>query len=123
MPGGEVFTAPHEDSIEGFVAFEYPAVYGGYEVEGVKLVFKRGEVVEASATRGAEFLKKMLDVDEGAKRVGEIAFGLNYDITRFTKEILFDEKLGAQYTWLLEQHTLRQVVKTFHLYTGTWLKT
>lgn len=70
-------------------------MYGGYEVEGVKLVFKRGEVVEASATRGAEFLKKMLDVDEGAKRVGEIAFGLNYDITRFTKEILFDEKFGG----------------------------
>jgi aminopeptidase len=95
MPGGEVFTAPHEDSIDGFITFEYPAIYRGYEVEGVKLVFKRGEVVEATATKGEEFLKKMLAVDEGARRVGEIAFGLNYDITRFTKEILFDEKIGG----------------------------
>ena len=95
MPGGEVFTAPHEDSIDGFITFEYPAIYRGYEVEGVKLVFKRGEVVEATAAKGEEFLKKMLAVDEGARRVGEIAFGLNYDITRFTKEILFDEKIGG----------------------------
>ncbi|MDK6028718.1 aminopeptidase [Ignisphaera sp. 4213-co] len=95
MPGGEVFSAPHEDSVEGFIAFEYPAIYSGVEVEGVRLVFKKGEVVEAYATKGLEFLKKMLEIDEGAKRVGEIAFGLNYDITRFTKEILFDEKIGG----------------------------
>jgi aminopeptidase len=95
MPGGEVFTAPHEDSVEGYIVFEYPAVYRGYEVEGVKLVFRRGEVVEASAIKGEEFLKKMLATDEGARRVGEFAFGLNYDITRFTKEILFDEKIGG----------------------------
>jgi len=95
MPGGEVFTAPHEDSVEGFITFEYPAIYGGFEVEGIKLIFKRGEVTEVSATKGEEFLRKMLAVDEGAKRVGEIAFGLNYDITRFTKEILFDEKIGG----------------------------
>lgn len=95
MPGGEVFSAPIEDSAEGFVIFDYPAIWRGVEVEGVKLVFKRGEVVEASARKGEAFLKKMLETDEGAKRIGEIAFGLNYNITRFTKEILFDEKIGG----------------------------
>lgn len=95
MPGGEVFSAPHEDGVEGFIEFEFPAVYSGVEVERVRLVFRRGEVVEANALKGAEFLRKMLEVDEGARRVGEIAFGLNYDINRFTKEILFDEKIGG----------------------------
>ncbi len=95
MPGGEVFSAPIEDSVNGWVEFDYPAIWRGVEVEGVKLVFKKGVVVEAKARRGEEFLKKMLETDEGAKRLGEIAFGLNYNITRFTKEILFDEKIGG----------------------------
>jgi aminopeptidase len=95
MPGGEVFSAPIEDSVEGYVEFDYPAIWRGVEVEGVKLVFRKGVVVEAHARRGEEFLKKMLETDEGAKRLGEIAFGLNYNITRFTKEILFDEKIGG----------------------------
>ncbi len=95
MPGGEVFTGPHEDGTEGYIEFTYPAVWRGVEVEGVRLVFKNGAVVEAKARRGEEFLKKMLEVDEGARRLGEAAFGLNYDVTRFTKEILFDEKIGG----------------------------
>ncbi len=95
MPGGEVFSAPVEDSVEGWVEFDYPAIWRGVEVEGVKLVFKKGVVVEAYARKGEEFLRKMLETDEGAKRLGEIAFGLNYNINRFTREILFDEKLGG----------------------------
>ncbi len=95
MPGGEVFTGPQEDSVEGYIEFTYPAVWRGYEVEGVKLVFSKGVVIEAKARKGEEFLKKMLETDEGAKRVGEFAFGLNYDVTRFTKEVLFDEKIGG----------------------------
>ncbi len=95
MPGGEVFSAPLEDSVEGYVEFDYPAVWRGRIVEGVRLVFRKGEVVEATARRGEEFLKKMLETDEGARRLGEIAFGLNYSIDRFTKEILFDEKIGG----------------------------
>ncbi|MCS7111077.1 MAG: aminopeptidase [Ignisphaera sp.] len=95
MPGGEIFTAPHEDSVEGRIVFGYPAIYNGVEVEGIKLEFRRGEVVGASALKGEEFLKRLIEVDAGAKRVGELAFGLNYDITRFTKEILFDEKIGG----------------------------
>lgn len=95
MPGGEVFSAPVDDSAEGYVEFDYPAIWRGVEVEGVKLVFKKGVVVEAAARKGGEFLAKMLDTDEGARKIGEIAFGLNYNITRFTKEILFDEKIGG----------------------------
>ena len=95
MPGGEVFSAPIEDSVEGYIEFDYPAIWRGIEVEGIKLVFKRGVVVEAKAVKGGEFLRKMLETDEGAKRIGEIAFGLNYNISRFTKEILFDEKMGG----------------------------
>ncbi len=95
MPGGEVFSAPIEDSVEGWVEFDYPAIWRGVEVEGVKLVFRKGVVVEAHAVKGEEFLLKMLETDEGAKRLGEIAFGLNRNITRFTREILFDEKLGG----------------------------
>ena len=95
MPGGEVFTGPHEDATEGHIVFTYPAVWRGYEVEGVRLVFRRGSVVEASAVKGEEVLKKVLEVDEGARRLGEFAFGLNYDIRRYTKQILFDEKIGG----------------------------
>ena len=95
MPGGEVFTGPHEDSTEGYIVFTYPAIWSGIEVEKVKLVFKKGKVVEATAAKGEEFLRKILEVDEGAKRLGEVAFGLNYDVTRFTKETLFDGKIGG----------------------------
>ena len=95
MPGGEVFSAPIEDSVEGYIEFDYPAIWRGREVEGIKLVFHKGVVIEAKARRGEDFLRKMLETDEGAKRLGEIAFGLNYGIDRFTKEILFDEKIGG----------------------------
>ncbi|MEM0240976.1 MAG: aminopeptidase [Candidatus Nezhaarchaeales archaeon] len=95
MPGGEVFSAPIEDSVEGYVEFDYPAIWRGIEVDGVKLVFRRGVVVEAKALRNEEFLRRMLEVDEGARRVGEIAFGLNYSIDRATRSILFDEKIGG----------------------------
>jgi len=95
MPGGEIFTGPIEDSIEGTIRFTYPAIWRGIMVEDVRLKFKRGEVVDARASKGEEFLKKILEIDEGSKRVGEFAFGLNYNVTRFTKAILFDEKIGG----------------------------
>ena len=95
MPGGEVFSAPVEDGVEGAVRFDYPAVWRGIEVEGAKFKFKRGEVVEAYAEKGEDKLREILKTDEGAKRLGEVAFGLNYNITRATKQILFDEKIGG----------------------------
>lgn len=95
MPGGEVFTGPQEEATEGYITFTYPAIWGGYEVEGVRLKFSRGAVVEARAVKGEDILKKALEVDEGARRLGEAAFGLNYDIKKHTKQILFDEKIGG----------------------------
>lgn len=95
MPDGEFFTGPIEDSVEGEVSFHLPAVIGGREVAGVKLRFEAGKVVEASAERGEEYLLKLLDTDEGARRLGELGIGTNYGIDRGTREVLLDEKLGG----------------------------
>ena len=95
FPDGEVFTGPVEGSANGTVRFTYPAIYAGNEVEDVRLAFRDGRVVEASAARGQAFLEAMLDQDPGARFLGEAAFGMNYGIGRFTRNILFDEKIGG----------------------------
>jgi aminopeptidase len=95
MPDGEFFTGPIEDSVEGEVAFSFPATYGGREVAGVRFKFEGGRVVDASAERGEEFLHEMLDSDDGARRLGELGIGTNYGIATGTKEILLDEKIGG----------------------------
>ncbi len=94
-PDGEVFTAPHETRVDGVVRFTFPAVYQGREVQDVELRFERGEVVGASASHGLDFLRAMIAMDDGSKRLGEFAFGLNDGIDRFTRNILFDEKIGG----------------------------
>jgi aminopeptidase len=95
FPDGEVFTAPLETSVDGEIRFTYPAVFQGREVDDIRLRFEGGEVVEASAARGQEFLEEMISLDAGARRVGEFAFGLNEAISIFTRNILFDEKIGG----------------------------
>jgi aminopeptidase len=95
FPDGEVFVAPLETSVEGEIRFTYPAVFQAREVKDVRLRFEGGEVVEAEAARGEEFLRQMIDMDEGARRVGEFAFGLNDAIPHFTRNTLFDEKIGG----------------------------
>ncbi len=95
FPDGEVFTGPVEDSVKGRVRFTFPAIYQGREVQDVELVFEQGRVAQAHAAKGEEFLHAMLDIDQGARYLGEFAFGLNYNITRFTRNILFDEKIGG----------------------------
>jgi aminopeptidase len=94
MPDGEVFTSPVEDSVDGEIRFTFPGIYAGREVEDIRLKFKAGKVVEASAVKGDDLLHELLKVD-GADRVGEIAIGTNYGIGRFTKSMLFDEKMGG----------------------------
>lgn len=94
MPSGEVFTAPHEKSVNGTVRFTYPGIYAGKEVEDITLAFKEGRVVKASAAKGSELLREILKID-GADRLGEAAVGTNYGINRFTKNMLFDEKMGG----------------------------
>jgi len=95
MPDGEVFTGPVESSVEGHVHFSFPAVLQGNEVDGVELVFRNGQVVEATAKRNQEFLDAKLNTDEGARYLGEFAIGLNYGVKDFSKNILFDEKFGG----------------------------
>jgi aminopeptidase len=96
MPGGEVFYSPVEDSANGVIEFaEFPAVYYGTEIEGVRLVFRDGLVVDASAQANEEFLVQTLDVDEGARRLGELGIGCNPGIQRFMKNVGFDEKIDG----------------------------
>jgi aminopeptidase len=97
MPDGEIFTGPVEDSIEGCVYFSYPAIYKGKEVTGIRLWFEDGRVVRASAEKNGDFLQKILDTDAGSRFVGEFAIGTNENITLFTHEILFDEKIGGSF--------------------------
>jgi aminopeptidase len=95
FPDGEIFTGPVEDSVEGTVRFTYPSSVQGREVEDIRLWFEAGRVVKATAAKNQDFLERMLDADEGARRLGEFAFGTNTGIDRFTKNILFDEKIGG----------------------------
>lgn len=94
LPGGEVFTAPVPDSVEGTVHFDKPLMAQDREVQDVRLTFENGEVVEFSATKNEEVLAAVLNTDPGAKRVGELGIGMNRDIDRFTYNMLFDEKMG-----------------------------
>jgi aminopeptidase len=95
FPDGEIFTSPLENTVQGRIHFSFPACYMGREVEDVRLEFKNGKVVKESAGKQQGFLKAMLATDKGARFVGEIAVGTNYDIKRFSKNILFDEKIGG----------------------------
>ena len=94
LPGGEVFTAPVRDSVEGEVHFDLPLYRYGREIEGVRLRFEDGEVVSHAAERNEELLAGILDTDEGSRYLGELGIGMNRQIDRFTYNMLFDEKMG-----------------------------
>ncbi|MBW2559184.1 MAG: aminopeptidase, partial [Deltaproteobacteria bacterium] len=94
MPSGEVFTAPVEDSVNGHIRFSYPGFYMGQEIEDIFLKVKDGEVVEWTAAKGQDLLDKIFDIP-GSRRFGEVAVGMNKGITKFTKNMLFDEKIGG----------------------------
>lgn len=95
FPDGEVFTSPVENSMNGHVRFTYPAVYMNREVIDVELTFENGRVISAKASKDEAFLNEILKSDEGASGVGEFAIGTNYNIKQFTKNTLFDEKIGG----------------------------
>jgi aminopeptidase len=95
FPDGEVFTGPVETQVDGEVRFTFPAVFHGRVVDGIHLRFRGGEVIEASAMHGESFLHEMLAMDEGARRLGEFSFGMNESIGEFTRNTLFDEKIGG----------------------------
>ena len=94
LPGGEVFTAPVPDSVEGEVLFDKPLYQGGREIENARLQFEGGEVVAHEAAKNEDYLTEILDTDEGARRLGELGIGMNRAIDQFTYNMLFDEKMG-----------------------------
>jgi aminopeptidase len=95
MPSGEVFTSPLETSANGIAHFDVPTVFSSFPVSGVTLEFKDGQVIKASAQEGEAYLLQALEIDAGAKFLGEIGIGTNRGITRATRNILFDEKIGG----------------------------
>jgi aminopeptidase len=95
FPDGEVYTSPVESGTRGHIAFSFDATYMGNDVAGVRLAFDDGRVVKHEASRGAEFLGRMLDMDAGARYLGEVAFGMNTEIQTATRDTLFDEKIGG----------------------------
>jgi aminopeptidase len=95
FPDGEVFTGPIENSAEGYISYSFPGSHGGREVNDIQLSFKKGAVVKATASKGEKFLRSMLAMDPGARRLGEFAFGTNYGVKMYTKNTLFDEKIGG----------------------------
>ncbi|HRW06372.1 MAG TPA: aminopeptidase [Caldilineaceae bacterium] len=95
MPSGEIFTGPVEESVNGWVRYSYPAIRDGLAVEGVEFEIKDGKVVNARAAKNEAYLHSQLDADAGARYFGEFAVGTNYQIQRFTKNILYDEKIGG----------------------------
>ena len=95
FPDGEIFTGPVETATRGVVSFTYPAIYGGQAVEGIRLEFAEGKVVDARADKNQDFLLKTLDADPGARVLGELGIGTNFGITDFSGEILLDEKIGG----------------------------
>lgn len=97
MPDGEIYTGPVEDSVNGWVRFSYPAIYNGVMVEGVELTFTNGRVAKAKADKNQPFLLEMCESDPGARYLGEFAIGTNYEIDHFSRNILFDEKLGGTF--------------------------
>lgn len=94
LPDGEICTTPIEDSVNGHARFTFPGIFQGNEIENIYLEFKEGKVIKASADKGENLLKEILKV-ENADTLGEFAVGSNYGISKFTKNILFDEKMGG----------------------------
>jgi len=94
MPSGEVFTAPVEDTVEGKIYFDIPFLQQGKVIEGVRLTFEKGEVVDFSAEKAESTLKEIIEIDEGSRRFGEMAIGTNRGIKQYTLNMLFDEKIG-----------------------------
>lgn len=95
FPDGEVFTSPVENSANGEIYFDFPAIYRGNEASGIHIKFENGKVVHATAEKGEEFFLSMINQDEGARFLGEVAVGTNEMIQDITGNILFDEKIGG----------------------------
>jgi len=95
MPAGEIFMAPFKESMNGHIKFDFPTIERGKEVVGIYLEFENGKVINAKADKNQEHLLLLLDTDKNSSYVGEFGIGCNPKVTEFTKELLFDEKIGG----------------------------
>lgn len=95
FPDGEIFTSPVENGINGHITFSFPGIYMGKDIEGIRLEVKDGKVIKAEADKGQELLNSLINIDDGACHFGEVAIGTNYGIKKFTRNMLFDEKIGG----------------------------
>jgi len=94
LPGGEVYTAPVPESVSGTIRFDMPVSISGTDIMQVELMFEDGIVVDFTAEQNEHILETLLDIDHGARRVGELGIGMNRAIDQFTNNLLFDEKMG-----------------------------
>jgi aminopeptidase len=92
IPDGEVFSAPLRSSVNGVITYNTPAVYMGVTFENIRLEFKDGKIIKATANN-TERINRIFDTDEGARYVGEFSIGLNPYIEKPMKDTLFDEKI------------------------------
>ncbi|MBW3624287.1 MAG: aminopeptidase [Armatimonadetes bacterium] len=97
IPDGECFTCPVRDSVNGVIQFNCETLYRGTVFNGIRLVFRDGRIVEATAAGDTEKLNEILDSDEGARYIGEWSLAFNPAITRPMKDILFDEKIAGSF--------------------------
>jgi aminopeptidase len=95
MPSGEVFTGPIEDSANGHITYTVPSAVSGVEVENIRITFENGKAVNATADKGNDLLQAQLNSDTGARYLGELGIGTNFNIQVPTKSILYDEKIGG----------------------------
>jgi aminopeptidase len=96
IPDGEVFTAPVKDSVNGVITYNTPSPYEGFTYDNIKLTFKDGKIIEATAN-DTERINRVFDTDEGARYIGEFAIGVNPFIQNPMKDILFDEKIDGSF--------------------------
>jgi aminopeptidase len=96
IPDGEVFSCPVKDSVEGVIQYNAPTVYLGTSFDNIRLVFKKGRIVEATSSN-TKRLNEILDSDEGARFIGEFAIGFNPHILQPMRDILFDEKIAGSF--------------------------
>ncbi len=96
IPDGEVFTAPIRNSVNGTLTYNAPAVFQGFTFENIKLTFKDGQIIDATAN-DTERITNVFDTDEGARYIGEFAIGVNPYITKPMKDTLFDEKIMGSF--------------------------
>lgn len=92
IPDGEVYTAPVRDSVNGYITYNTPSVFQGFTYENIRFTFQNGKITEATANN-SEKLNAVLDMDEGARYLGEFAIGVNPFILHPMKDTLFDEKI------------------------------